>query len=237
MGLLAERPRLIVSLPENSVELARAAAEGGADALKVHINVRHDASGTQFGSLAEERERLEEILAVGLPTGVVPGVAASLPSREDMAELARMGIDFFDLYVHDMPVWMTRVEGMTRTAAIGHDTPLEAIPELEKLGFEMLEAAVIPHEGYGAALSVSDLAGYQRIRRATQLPIIVPTQRAIEPGDVPALVGIGLDAIMIGAIVTGREPGGLRAATEQFSSALSAGAGRGSPAIHPASAG
>ena len=134
LGLLAERPRLIVSLPENSVELARAAAEGGADALKVHTNVRHDASGTQFGSLAEERERLEGILAVGLPTGIVPGVAASLPSRQDMAELARMGIDFFDLYVHDMPVWMTRVEGMTRTAAIGLDTPLVAFAVLATLG-------------------------------------------------------------------------------------------------------
>ncbi len=225
LGLLAEGPRLIVSLPENSVELARAAAEGGADALKVHINVRHDASGTRFGSLAEERGRLEEILAVGLPTGIVPGVAASLPSREDMSELARMGMDFFDLYVHDMPVWMMRLEGMTRTAAIAHDTPLEAIPAVEKLGFEMLEAAVIPHEGYGAPLSVSDLARYERIRSATALPIIVPTQRAIEPGDVPALVRMGLNAIMIGAIVTGREPGGVRAATEEFASALAAGGG------------
>ena len=225
LGLLAGGPRLIVSLPRNRPELASAAAEGGTDALKVHLNVTHQASGTHFGSLKEERGALEEILSLGLPTGIVPGVAASLPSREDMAELARMGIDFFDLYVHDMPVWMTRVEGMTRTAAIGHDTPLEAMPALEKLGFEMLEAAVIPHEGYGAPLSVSDLAQYQRIRRATQLPIFVPPLRAIEPGDVPALVGIGLDAIMIGAIVTGREPGGLRAATEQFASALSAGGG------------
>jgi hypothetical protein len=142
-----------------------------------------------------------------------------------MAELAEMGMDFFDLYVHDMPVWMTRLEGMTRTAAIGHDTPLEAIPGLGKLGFEMLEAAVIPHEGYGAPLSVSDLVGYERIRSATSLPIIVPTQRAIEPGDVPALIGMGLNAIMIGAIVTGREPDGVRAATEQFASALAAGGG------------
>lgn len=222
LSLLAKGPRLIVSLPQNSPELARAAADGGADALKVHINVRHEASGTEFGSLAEERGNLDEILGAGLPTGIVPGVAASLPSREDMEELARMGIDFFDLYAHDMPTWMTRIEGMTRTVAISDTTPVTAIGDLEKLGFEMIEAAVVPHEGYGRPLSVADLMVYQQIRAATRLPIIVPTQRAIEPEEVATLTEIGIDAVMIGAIVTGRGPGSLRAATERFASALAA---------------
>lgn len=220
LALLAKEPRLIVSLPANSPELARAAADGGADALKVHINVRHDASGTQFGSLAEEQDNLEAILALGLPTGIVPGVAASLPSRQDMEQLARMGIDFFDLYAHDMPPWMLGVQGMTRTVAMSDATPVSAVAELEKLGFEMLEAAVVPHEGYGRPLSVADLVLYRRIRAATKLPIIVPTQRAVAPEDVPALMQTGVDALMIGAIVTGREPGSLHAATERFAAAL-----------------
>ena len=205
LSLLAKGPRLIVSLPQNSPELARAAADGGADALKVHINVRHEASGTEFGSLAEERGTLDEILGVGLPTGIVPGVAASLPSRGDMEELARMGIDFFDLYAHDMPTWMTRIEGMTRTVAISEATPM---------------AAVVPHEGYRQPLSVADLTLYRQVRAATRLPIIVPTQRAVTPEDVPELMQTGVDALMIGAIVTGREPGSLHAATKRFASAL-----------------
>jgi hypothetical protein len=220
LALLAARPRLIVSLPENSVELAHAAAKGGADVLKVHLNVKHDASGTRFGSFSEERGRLEEILAVGLPTGIVPGVAGSLPTPEEMGQLAEMGLDFFDLYAHDMPAWMIRLEGMTRAVAIGHATPPESIRDLEGLGVELLEAAIVPHEGYGEPLCAADLMAYQRVRRATKLPIIVPTQRAIEPEEVATLVGIGMDAIMIGAIVTGREANSLRAATERFASAL-----------------
>ena len=35
------RPALIVSLPGNRVELARAAVECGADVIKVHMNVQH----------------------------------------------------------------------------------------------------------------------------------------------------------------------------------------------------
>ncbi len=225
LALLTERPRLIVSLPRNSPDLARAAAEAGADALKVHLNVRHDASGTHFGSFSEERGNLEEILAAGLPTGIVPGVAGSLPTPEEMDQLSEMGIDFFDLYAHDMPAWMIRLEGMTRTVAIDHAAPMEAISELAALGFEMVEAAIVPHEGYGEPLNASDFMAYRRVRKATTLPIIVPTQRAIEPEDISALVDIGLDAIMIGAIVTGRESDSLRSATERFASALAGQAG------------
>jgi len=221
LALLSEGPRLIVSLPQNSPELACAAADGGADALKVHINVRHEASGTKFGSLAEERENLEAILAIGLPTGIVPGTAECLPSRDDMRQLAAMGVDFFDLYVHDMPAWMSCLESMTRTAAIGPDTPLAAIPFLGKFGFELIEAAVIPHEGYGQPLSVADLMTYRRIREATELPIIVPTQRAMTPEDATVLVEkCGIQAVMIGVIVTGREAESVRAATAEFAAAL-----------------
>jgi hypothetical protein len=220
LTLLRDRTRLIVSLPANAPALAQAAAEAGADALKVHINVRHEASGTVFGSLAEEEEKLEGILALGLPTGIVPGVAASLPSPDDMHQLEAMGVDFFDLYDHDMPLWLARWQGMTRGIAASHTTPAESIAEFDGMGFELLEAAIIPHDGYGQPLTAADLAVYRRVRRATKLPMIVPTQRAIQPEDVPMLAGLGVNAIMIGAIVTGREPASVARATDRFAAAL-----------------
>ncbi len=223
LNSLSHGPQLVVRLPENSAELARAAAEGGADALKVHLHVKHEASGTEFGSLEDERANLEAILSLGLPTGIVPGAAGCLPSRQEMGELAAMGLDFFDVYARHMPIWLAFFEGMTRAVAIDHEMNLDMLPELQALGFEMIEAAVVPHEGYGEPLSVADLAAYRAIRHATALPVIVPTQRAIEPEDVPALVGeAGVNAVMIGAIVAGRSPGSLRAATERFAAALSA---------------
>lgn len=222
LALLRAQPRLLVSLPQNARELAQAAADGGADALKVHINVHHDASGTHFGSLAEEHANLASILEVGLPTGIVPGVAASLPSPEDMAELARMGLDFFDLYDHDMPSWMMVIEDLTRTVAASSSTSLESVRQFESMGFEMVEGAIVPHEGYGQMLSAADLAAYRRLREMTALPIIIPSQRALHPEDVPALLATGVNAVMIGAIVTGREPQQLRAATQEFAAALAA---------------
>lgn len=221
LSLLADRPRLIVSLPRNDLTLAKAAAQGGADALKVHINVVHEASGTHFGSLAEERDRLQQILSLDLPTGIVPGAGERLPTPEEMETLADMGVDFFDLYLHDTPSWLATFPRMTRAIAISSPAQADLLPDLEALGFQMVEAAIIPHEGYGKPLSVGDLAAYRRMRAATQLPIIVPTQRAIRPEDVPLLLrNAGVNALMIGAIVTTAEPAALRAATERFAAAM-----------------
>ncbi|MCA9781917.1 MAG: hypothetical protein KC800_34620, partial [Candidatus Eremiobacteraeota bacterium] len=50
---------LMVSLPRNDLQLARAAVDAGAQCIKVHINCHHFASDTHFGSLAEERAVLE----------------------------------------------------------------------------------------------------------------------------------------------------------------------------------
>jgi len=221
LGLLAERPRLIVSLPGNSPELAKAAAEGGADALKVHVHVRHEASGAEFGDLAQERGALEQILSLGLPTGVVPGAGDRLPSRGEMQALAAMGMDFFDLYAHDMPAWLVDFPGLTRAIAIDQTWRAEDLAEYAALGFELVEAAVVPHEGYGRPLSAADLATYLRVRKATKLPIIVPTQRALRPEEAGLLVGrAGVNAIMIGVIVTGREAESLGAATARFAAAV-----------------
>ena len=52
--MLAEGFHLLVSLPRNDIELARAALEAGADGLKVHIGLHHHASGLVTGPLDEE---------------------------------------------------------------------------------------------------------------------------------------------------------------------------------------
>ncbi len=221
LSRLALGPTLIVSLPANSLALAQAAVAGGADALKVHIHVHHDASGTQFGTLAQERENLAAILGLGLPVGIVPGAGASIATREEMHELAEMGVDFFDFYAHDTPAWLAHFSKMTRAIAINSVAERESLTDLEALGFEILEAAIIPHEGYGRPLTAADLAAYRLLRRSTRLPIILPTQRAIQPEEVSILTeDLGIEALMIGAIVTGREPDSLRTATARYAAAI-----------------
>jgi len=218
--LLVDGPTLIVSLPDNSADLARAAEAGGAQALKTHLNVHHDASGTHFGSLDEERPRLEAIQrAVKLPIGVVPGVSAPL-RRDEIEALADMGFDFVDTFAHRFPSWLLDMERMTRVMAIDSTYSVEAAAGLARVGMEILEAAVIPHSEYGQPLTAADLALYARLARAVTTPIILPSQRRLEPHDVARIIEIGINGIMIGAIVTGLKPDTLEGATRAFRSAL-----------------
>jgi hypothetical protein len=212
---------LLVSLPKNDVELARAALNSGAQGLKVHINVEHFASGTRFGSLAEERGTLAQIVEVasefGANVGVVPGAGGSFASRQDFAELASIGIDYFDAYPADAPAWVFEQNDLDIMMAAFHGADLEEFVEFEHLGMTLCEASILPHEEYGKALSALDLARYSNLASYLDVPIIVPSQKKIEPADIPALQKTGVKGLLIGAIVTGRDIASLESATRAFS--------------------
>lgn len=221
LRLLSSRPLLIVSLPANSLPLAKAAAEAGADALKVHLHIRHEASGTHFGPLAQERSVLEEILALGLPTAIVVGAEESMASAEEMAEIKKMGFEAFDAYAHHLPAWMFALSGMAKMVAVDETYSPKAARRLEALGMDLLEAAIIPPSGYGKPLMLQDLLHYRALREAVSVPIVIPTQRHIQPEEVPLLFNCCRpNALMIGAIVTGAEPDSIGEATARFKQAL-----------------
>ena len=220
---------LLVSLPSNCVELARAAANGGAQGLKVHINIEHAASGTRFGSFDEERGNLEAIVAaVDVPVGIVPG-AERMAGREDMQGLADMGIDFFDAYAHDMPAWMLSMADnpMSVMVALHCDHAwgdqkaiLKGLRDVESARVDMIEASIIHHDGYGKPLNVIDIARYSGIGHHARVPVIVPTQRAIQPDEVGLIRDCGIAGLLIGAIVTGRDAEGIEGATATFRAAI-----------------
>lgn len=221
--ILGRGPALIMSLPANDPALARAAADGGADILKVHIRVQHAASGTYFGPLAEERERLQEIIDVFPgPVGIVAG-AEDAATPQEMAELARMGIDFFDLYISHMPAWMWRVKDMAKAVALENGYTIHQAIALENLGVDLIEAAIIPHEGYGKPLTLADLAAYRDLHDSVDVPIIVPTQRAIKLEEAAILTGeCGIQGLMIGTIVTGKTAPDIERAVHAYKKALTA---------------
>ena len=91
---------LVVSLPSNNLGLAKAALEGGADAVKVHCNVWHRASGHTFGTYAENKEFLRDLIALcgDVPVGLVPGTSEAFITEAELRELEEMGLDFISAY-------------------------------------------------------------------------------------------------------------------------------------------
>jgi len=226
--------KLSVSLPDNELELAQAAAAGGADAVKVHMNVVHRASGAAFGGFAEERGRVLKVIAeAGLPVGLMPG-QERLPAATELQELADAGLSFLDIYAHHLPAsYLPLAAKLDLIPAIDRfysEELLEALTGLRWCGKRvaaMLEAAIVPPEDYGTPLSALDAAHYHALAEASEVPLLIPTQKAITPDDLPAIAGKNIGGIMIGVIVTGRTAGGLQAVTAQFRRALDGLAGSG----------
>ncbi|MGI6672628.1 MAG: hypothetical protein ACOX58_13815 [Christensenellales bacterium] len=195
---------LIVSLPRNDADLSRAAFDAGADAVKVHCNIMHRASGSGFGPLSAYAEVFEQILSEAKgPVGLVPGAAMEDVQR-DMPEAAQLPFDFFSVYAHHAPASLLKNREMLMLA-LGHGDGPEDARALAGLQVPMLEASVIAADGYGAPLSAKDVAMYQGLCTASPVPIVVPTQRSIAPEDLLYLYHAGVKGIMIGAIVTGTE--------------------------------
>ncbi|WP_055479858.1 hypothetical protein [Sphaerimonospora mesophila] len=206
MRLPESRLAVLVSLPRNETGLAEAARQAGADGLKVHTNVRHRASGTSFGSLDAEYERLRDILALGIPTGLVVGAAGSVPVKE-MIAAQKMGFDYFDVYAADAPADYVEACGpVTAMAALGPgDGPSQA-RALVRRGVQALELSTLEPERYGTPLTLATLARLEAVASAADVPVVVPSQHALEPRDLALLRDAGAAAVLLGAVVTGADP-------------------------------
>ncbi len=214
---LSRRGLLIVSLPRNDRDLARAAIDGGADLLKVHVNVHHRAAGTVFGTLADEKENLTAVLDLGTPTGLVPG-EEEMVSQEEVPQLRRFA--FLDAYLTHLPLYLYAA-GVPVVPAIPHDYPPDALPFLRRLPGEWAEAALVQPEGYGHPPTAGDLIALERAGDLSGRRLIVPTQRRIHPDDLSRYFELpAVWAVMIGAIVTGLGASGIERTTRAFRQGL-----------------
>lgn len=222
-NLIGETSCLLVSIPTNSVEPALAAQAGGADGLKVHINVTHHATGIQFGALKEEAENIKKVIeSVNIPVGLVPGESLSL-SLDTLQKAAELGITFVDSYCQFWPASIHKVDGVDLWAAFDSTYSFDEMCTIAAFPWvDAVEASIIPVSQYGAYLSWRELGLYLELRRSINKPLIIPSQCRIRPDDIPALKKLGLNNFLMGAIALGREPEQIEQMTREFRQALEA---------------
>ncbi len=219
---------LLVSLPCNDIELAQAALNGGAQGLKVHVNVEHFASGTRFGSWNDEREAIGRIVelahghgaSVGIVPGAISGQDARFATEDEFTQMAEVGIDYFDAYPADAPAWTLRQKHLDIMMAAYCGGDVNEMQILEALGMTLCEASIMPHEEYGQPLNVRDLARLSALSQAIDAPVIVPSQKKLTPHDIEALQHSGVRGVLIGAVVTGLEAASIEAATRAFATEI-----------------
>lgn len=224
--LMENRFSLVVSLPSNDLGMAEAALKGGAQAVKVHCNVWHRASGHTFGTFAENRAFLKDLIALcgEVPVGLVPGGEDAFITEEERLELEEMGLGFFSAYTRHIPCHMLDSKKLVRMAAIDDTYDQGILDAVRRSAIDVLECSVQPGERYGQPLDYGDLLRYSDIVDKTGKPCLIPTQKKIRPNEVRRLYQVGCKAVMIGAVVMGREPdaGEVRRAAAAFREAIEA---------------
>lgn len=220
-SLASKKLQLYVSLPANDPILAEAALGEGADGLKVHMNVRHRASGNDFGKLDNYFDEFREIRAMfDGPLGVVPGGHHSEIREVEIQNLERLGFDFLSIFAHHMPLFLLETSMIKATFAVDYSFDFDLLEAARSFPVGALEASIICPDEYGRPLLLSDLLKYRTLVLRSSLPVIVPTQANIKPQDVRWLATCGVKAILIGAIVTSDSSESLKATVASFRNAI-----------------
>lgn len=213
---------LVVSCPLNEYRYVEAAWLHGADAVKIHLNVHHHASGNDFKSLKEEYDFVKKVLENSpVPVGVVIGGNPDVV-REDFPNILNESFDFLSLYAHDATLDILNQDKITRMLACSYTYDMDTIKTFEKIGVEILEVSVMHPDAYGSPLTAADLMKYQQINSAVSIPTLLPTQKKILPSDVKALKEVGFNGIMVGAVVTSKDFDTYVDAIKTFRSAIDA---------------
>ncbi len=211
---------IIVSLARHDIDLAKAALDAGATALKTHLNAYHRATGTTFGSFAEERPFYEALSKLGAPLLLMAG-QETVPSAEEMEALADLGFEGFNVYFAHLQPHLLQSRLRPMPALSSDSTPAD-LERIIALPGAMVEASIIEFAGYGQPMTDADVARYGEIVKAAGIPVIAPSQRKFTPADMPRLRAAGIAAPLLGAIVTGDTPASMRAAVAPIAAAIAA---------------
>ena len=203
---------VLVSLGRHDIELAKAAVDAGVFGIKFHLNAYHRASGTTFGSFAEERPFIEALARLGKPMLVMSGQETQ-PTLDELDALADYGVEGWNIYLkHVRPhLYRSRLKPIL---ALDSESGRADIDAIRAIPDAMVEASIGRFPEYGQPLNDADLARFAEIVRTSGRPVIAPSQKKFTPADMPRLRSAGIGAVLIGAVVTGLEPEGLRRALE-----------------------
>lgn len=195
---------VLVSLGRHDLDLAKAAVDAGVFGLKFHLNAFHRASGTTFGSFAEERPFIEQLAKLGKPMLVMSGQDIQ-PSLDELNALADYGVEGWNIYLkHVQPhLYQSRLKPILALDSASGQADIDAIRAVPGA---MVEASIGRFAEYGQPLNDDDLFRFADIVRTSGRPVIAPSQKKFTPADIPRLRAAGIGAVLLGAVVTGLDP-------------------------------
>jgi hypothetical protein len=185
-------PKLLNILIKNNINI-----------IKFHINITHPVSNYKFKSWEEEKENIINILLENHPNitvGLVPGHI-----KEELEEINHIElntyVDFIDIFIDSFTTYYLGIpKSIEKVVAINRVLDKEELEILDFLKISAIEASIIDKSQYGFKLTLEDILNYSKLVNNSPIPILIPTQKLIEPKDIKILYEIGAKGIVLGGI-------------------------------------
>ena len=210
---------LIVSLARNDVELAKAALNGGADAVLLHLNQERPEAGVKFGILDVESETLRAVAGASgdKPWGVDLGEG---PATADEAKgLVELGADFISARAASASASLLIAEGLARVISVGRDLSPYLVRIIGEMPIEVVEVSLLD-TNRSQPLTILDVMRYRQIVDLTRQSVVVRTQGIIKPDDVRALREAGVLGLILDIATVGSDPAAVEGTTRAFRQAI-----------------
>lgn len=195
---------IVVSLPKNDIDMAKAAISAGADAIKMHINVEHRASGNTFYDTDYYKDVFLEVreLYEG-PLGIVLGDNINNINKVDLKRLKEIGFTYFSVYEKDITSNLLLQNDLEKTVAVNNEFNINHVNVLNQFDMSVIELSIVDPQKYGQPLSLEDLTLYAEFRKKTNLPLMIPSQKKMVPEDLDIIHALGIESVMLGAMTVG----------------------------------
>jgi hypothetical protein len=184
-------PKLLNILIKNNINI-----------IKFHINITHPVSNYNFKSWEEEKENIMNILLENpnITVGLVPGHI-----KEELEEINHIEldtyVDFIDIFIDSFTTYYLGIpKGIEKVVAINRVLNKEELEILDFLKISAIEASIVDKSQYGLKLTLEDILNYSKLANNSPIPILIPTQKLIEPKDIRILYEIGAKGIVLGGI-------------------------------------
>ncbi len=187
---------VLAILPHNNAEYAVAAETAGADAMLIGIDKTESTFPGLFGSFDLQEDSISSIISSSsIPVGISIGDSRPL-TRDNWERIVAKRFSFVNMYAHHMPPFVLDDQRMQKLVTIGPGYMVEQIRNLSEMeGVYALEAAIVSPQGMNHIFSVLDLATLRMIARLSTKPVLLRTQKRVEPEDVPIVTSAGLKGI------------------------------------------
>lgn len=218
------RPLIIVELPGNSMELAQAAVEGGADSVIAQLNNEHPVTHTYTGGLELEGAQLKEMVnSIAVPLGLHLGSQSRI-TKDEWFIINELGVDYVAASIISLPPYVLGMNSLNKIVYLPTGLPFEhyrsigSFDSIVAVSFEA-QSQVQPDPQF--RLNALDLLNLDTVSRLSPVPVLFRASQDIEEEDVKFIVSRGCSGLIVDPAFTGPTPEHFKMVTEFYSKIVS----------------